>query len=170
MSEKTYETYYEGLCRMLRCMVGKTVVSKQTRTVVSDWTMLTTIGDAPAWLRGDEWMLPRHAADAIERLISERDELRDSVKRLSKDGDPPTAQEIVKSSNALGNGTHRVYMVSAQDFCRGTIMPIRIATAKTLAAMIERCAADIQGEKPEWKSTFDMTVMVKVGDLEVSSD
>ena len=65
------EFYYEGLCRLLRYMVGKTNVSMERRTVQSEWSLCHTIGDMPPWLRGDNWMLPRHAADAIERLRDE---------------------------------------------------------------------------------------------------
>lgn len=103
------------------------------------------------------------AADEIERLrqlVRNTEQLR--VER----------SEIVKTANLLRNGTHRVYMVRANDYSRGTVMPVRIATAKTLSAMIERCAEDCYGKDAKQVGTgsVDLTVMVTVGELEVQSE
>jgi hypothetical protein len=76
------ESYMDGVCRMLRSMVGKTTVSTQRRTVESEWTLTVTIGDAPPWLRSDNWMLPIHAADAIDRLRGELEIKTDELNRL----------------------------------------------------------------------------------------
>lgn len=105
----------------------------------------------------------REAADEIERLrqlVTKTDELR--VDR----------SEIVKTANLLRNGTHRVYMVRANDYSRGTVMPVRIATAKTLSAMIERCAEDCYGKDAKQVGTgsWDLSVIVTVGELEVQSE
>jgi hypothetical protein len=66
-------------------MTGKTEVSFAYTSIQSEWTLCVNIGDAPAWFRGDNWMLPRHAADAIERLIGLCDDTaqeRDEARRL----------------------------------------------------------------------------------------
>jgi hypothetical protein len=71
----------------------------------------------------------------------------------------------------MGDTTiRRVYIVRAQDYSRGTVQPMRIATADTLAAMIERCAADIGGAKAEHAGigSCDLSVIVTVANLEVS--
>ena len=80
--------------------------------------------------------------------------------------------EMVKMANMLRNGTHRVYMVRANDYSRGTVMPVRIATANTLSAMIDRCAEDCYGKDAKQVGTgsWDLTVMVTVGELEVQSE
>ena len=63
----------------------------------------------------------------------------------------------------------RVYIVRAQDYSRGTVQPMRIATADTLAAMIERCASDVGGAKAEHAGigSCDLSVVVTVANLEV---
>lgn len=81
------KSYNDGLCEMLRKMVGKTVFSTATRTIASEWSLCVTIGDAPPWLRADNWMLPIHAADAIERLAGDLELVTREVKRLRAERD-----------------------------------------------------------------------------------
>ena len=103
------------------------------------------------------------AADEIERLrqlLGNTEQLR--VER----------SETVKAANMLRNGTHRVYMVRANDYSRGTVMPVRLATAKTLSSMIERCANDCYGRdaKEVGVGSWDLSVIVTIGELEVQSE
>lgn len=81
------ESYIDGVCRMLRSMVGKTTVSTQRRSIESEWTLTVTIGDAPPWLRSDNWMLPIHAADAIERLQGELFPIRKELEEARAERD-----------------------------------------------------------------------------------
>ncbi len=72
--------------------------------------------------------------------------------------------------NETTTRTQRVYVVSARDFSFGHIAPLRLATADTLVAMIERCANDIREKDGSVGSGFsDMTVTVIVADLEVAA-
>lgn len=105
----------------------------------------------------------RDAANEIERLR----QLLGNSEQLRVD-----RSEIVKTANLLRNGTHRVYMVRANDYSRGTVMPVRIATAKTLSAMIDRCAEDCYGKDAKQVGTgsWDLSVIVTVGELEVQSE
>lgn len=69
-----------------------------------------------------------------------------------------------------GTQVRRVYIVRASDFSRGTVQPMRIATAETLASMIERCASDMVGLKAEHAGigSCDLSVIVNIADLEVA--
>ena len=108
-------------------------------------------------------LMNREAADEIERLR----ELLGNPEQLRVE-----RSEMVNAANMLRNGTHRVYMVRANDYSRGTVMPVRLATAKTLAAMINRCAKDCYGRdaKEVGVGSWDLSVIVTVGELEVQSE
>lgn len=94
------ESYTDGLCRMLRSMVGKTTVSTQRRSIESEWTLTVTIGDAPPWLRSDNWMLPIHAADAIERLGGELFPIRKELEQMRTERNQARAELCIMHPRA----------------------------------------------------------------------
>lgn len=71
------------------------------------------------------------------------------------------------------NKTRRVYMVTADGYAMGRTMPVRLATGKTLAQMIERCAHDLHGESSTIGGRVghaDLVVRVVVCDMECEDE
>jgi len=154
--------YYEEIAHLLRSMRGTTIVRSQSQSVDSEWHFSGHIGDLPPWLRSENFRVTQHAADAIERLSSELEQYR----KLAL---TPPSDAANRPPDCIGNGIQRVYMVRASDFSMGRMMPTRIATASTLAAMVERCASDCHGKdaKSVGHGSCDLSVIVTIGDLEV---